>query len=103
MRSRCGGDGEFLKLRLTGQLMLSVQAVVLWLSVCRECIAWISHALCWMALKMMSSLVGTAQESDRSLPVPPKAKWSKVALRPLADINTIFKRNEKGEIGGRGD
>ncbi|SPZ78757.1 alcohol dehydrogenase [Shigella dysenteriae] len=51
---------------------------------------------------MVGSLVGTRQDLTEAFQFAAEGKVvPKVALRPLADINTIFTEMEEGKIRGR--
>ncbi len=53
-------------------------------------------------LEVVGSLVGTRQDLTEAFQFAAEGKLvPKVALRPLADINTIFTEMEEGKIRGR--
>ncbi|MCF2052030.1 alcohol dehydrogenase AdhP, partial [Escherichia coli] len=53
-------------------------------------------------IEVVGSLVGTRQDLTEAFQFAAEGKVvPKVALRPLADINTIFTEMEEGKIRGR--
>ncbi len=60
-----------------------------------------SHALCWMALKWSVRWSARADLTEAFQFAAEGKVVPKVALRPLADINTIFTEMEEGKIRGR--
>ena len=60
-----------------------------------------AEVLVWR-LCVVGSLVGTRQDLTEAFQFAAEGKVvPKVALRPLADINTIFTEMEEGKIRGR--
>lgn len=60
-----------------------------------------SHALCWMVLKWSVRWSARARSTEAFQFAAEGKVVPKVALRPLADINTIFTEMEEGKIRGR--
>lgn len=66
-----------------------------------ESMSWISR-LVLDGIEVVGSLVGTRRDSTEAFQFAAEGKVvPKVALRPLADINTIFTEMEEGKIRGR--
>ncbi|YAC06852.1 zinc-binding dehydrogenase [Escherichia coli] len=67
-----------------------------------ESMSRISHVLCWMVLKWSVRWSARAEDLTEAFQFAAEGKVvPKVALRPLADINTIFTEMEEGKIRGR--